>query len=283
MSIGIRLQDAQGQTLAQRADTAKSLGCGCVHLALNKVMGSEYTDPTLLTPGLAAYIRKQIAPMDLAALGCFLNLAHPYGSTAQEIQNKYIAHLRFARWAGAPLVVTETGNPNTDYHYDPVASHSEEALDVFIHRLAPVAKAAEKLGMVIAIKPVWRHIVYDGQRARRVLDAIDSPNLQVALDPVNLLAKENMDRKDQVMDEALDLLMPDIAMLHIKDYLVEGVPRAVAAGEGLMDFRHIFERLAPKKPFIHIALENTTAENAARALQHVRTQWQEAGGQQVDA
>ena len=119
--------------------------------------------------------------------------------------------------------------------------------------------------------------------ARRVLDAIDSPNLQVALDPVNLLAKENMDRKDQVMDEALDLLMPDIAMLHIKDYLVEGVPRAVAAGEGLMDFRHIFERLAPKKPFIHIALENTTAENAARALQHVRTQWQEAGGQQVDA
>lgn len=283
MSIGIRLQDARGQTLAQRADAARALGCGCVHLAMNKVLGSEYMDPALLTPGLAAHIRRQLAGLDLAELGCHLNLAHPYGSTAQEIQNKYIAHLRFARWAGAPIVGTETGNPNTDYHYDPVASHSEEALDVFIHRLAPVVAAAEKLGMVIAIEPVWRHIVYDGRRARRVLDAIASPNLQVILDPVNLLAKENMDRKDQIIDEAIDLLMEDIAMLHVKDYLVEGVPRAVAAGEGLMDFGPIFARLAPKKPYLHITLKNTLPDNAARALQHVRTLWQQAGGKQEDA
>lgn len=50
---------------------------------------------------------------------------------------------------------------------------------------------AEKLGVIVAIEPVCRHIVNNAKRARKVLDAIDSPNLQIIFDPVNLLDESN--------------------------------------------------------------------------------------------
>lgn len=40
---------------------------------------------------------------------------------------------------------------------------------------SPVVEYAEKLGVIVAIEPVCRHIVNNAKRARKVLDAIDSP------------------------------------------------------------------------------------------------------------
>ena len=44
-----------------------------------------------------------------------------------------------------------------------------------------------------AIAVSYTHLVYDAKRARTVLDEIGSPNLQILLDPVNLLNMENVD------------------------------------------------------------------------------------------
>ena len=70
-------------------------------------------------------------------------------------------------------------------------SFTEEALEIFIKNLRPVVEYAEKLGVIVAIEPVCRHIVNNAKRARKVLDAIDSPNLQIIFDPVNLLDESN--------------------------------------------------------------------------------------------
>lgn len=53
------------------------------------------------------------------------------------------------------------------------------------------------MGVIIAIEPVVRHIVYDAKRARKVLDAINSPNLMIIFDPVNLLDESNCDRHQE--------------------------------------------------------------------------------------
>ncbi len=277
MSVGIRLHDAAGRDFRERAASAKRMGFGSVHLALSKLFDRRYMDPAALTPGLAGRLRDDLAPLRVAVLGCYLNLARPDERTWREDVKTYAACLRFSAWLQAGVVGTETGNPNAEYRFDPLASHTEETLGLFLDRLAPVVEVAGKLGAVLAIEPVWSHIVRDARRARRVLDAFRSPNLQLILDPVNLLSEDNFDRRGAVLDEAAELLAGDAAVLHIKDCVMEGGRlRAVAAGDGQVDWRPFFGRIAPLKPDADLILENTLPENAARAKRCVETLWEEA-------
>lgn len=274
MNIGIRLHDTAPGTLEQRAEAAAGQGFGCVHLALSKVLDSRYMQPAALTPGLAAFVKKAIHPLDTAVLGCYLNLAHPDGDALANIQAQYIAHLRFAAWLGAGVVGTETGNPNAQYKYEPDRSHSQEALDMFIKGLTPVVQAAEKLGSVLAIEPVYTHIVCDARRAKQVLEHFQSPNLQIIMDPVNLLHETNLAQRDTIIIEAAELLLDDIAVLHVKDYVMEdGRMQAVAAGTGEMRYDNLFKLLADKKPQLFMTLENTEPHNARKARKHVETIW----------
>ena len=47
------------------------------------------------------------------------------------------------------------------------------------------------MGVIMAIEPVYKHIVCNPIRARKVLVTIASPNLQIFFDPVNLLDISN--------------------------------------------------------------------------------------------
>ena len=73
--------------------------------------------------------------------------------------------------------------------------------------------------MIFAIEPVARHSVYDPKTCRRVLDEIGSHNLQVLFDPVNMLDLENVDHREEVFQEAIELLGKDMAMVHLKDFV----------------------------------------------------------------
>ena len=118
------------------------------------------------------------------------------------------------------------------------------------------------MGVVMAIEPVWKHIVYNPARARRVLDEIASPNLQIILDPVNLLDYCNYKDQVAIVDEAIDVLGPDVAMVHLKDFIPEdGKLRSVGCGLGQMDYTSILKFMKERKPYIHATLEDTTPEN----------------------
>ena len=273
IQFGLRLHDAEKLPLEEQLKAVRGQGFTCVHLALSKIQGMT-ADPSALTPGYAMYLRHafETAGLDIAVLGNYLNLATPDEGALKKNQEKYTAHLRFASMLGAGVVGTETGNPNTDYKYDPERSHSDEALETFITNLRPVVKDAERFGVMMAIEPVWRHIVYSPARARTVLDAIDSPNLGIIFDPVNLLDESNVDRRDEVFQEAMTLLEKEIMVIHIKDFKKEtGVTTCMAAGLGDMDYTPILKFAKEKKPFIHATLENTKPDNAAQALAYLRS------------
>lgn len=275
MSIGIRLHDTAPGSLQQRAQAAKEQGFDCVHLALSKVLEPKYMQPAALTPGLAAHVKQALNPLHTAVLGCYLNLAHPDKDVLKNIQAQYIAHLRFANWLNVGVVGTETGNPNAQYRYEPDKSHTQEALELFIEGIEPVVKAAKQLGAVLAIEPVYTHIVSNAQRAKQVLDHFQSPNLQIILDPVNLLHETNLAACDTIVFDAAKLLLDDIAVLHVKDYVLDnGKMKAVAAGTGMMRYEALFELLADKKPHLFMTLENTLPDNARQAGDFVRELWQ---------
>jgi len=270
MQLGIRLHDIntglgpQMQTMEERAKKAREEGFSCVHLAYSKVIKGYTFDACALTEGLGRYTKRvfEREGLDVAVLGCYLNLAHPDPEKLKEIQSRYFAHLRVASVLGASVVGTETGAPNAEYKMD-ANTHSKEALETFIKGLAPVVECAEKYGVSMAIEPVWKHIVCTPERARIVLDAIGSPNLRIIFDPVNLLCPENTSRRDEIFAKTIELLGDDIAVVHLKDYVPEGNDlKSIAAGTGEMDYTEILRFMKARKPYIQATLENTNNENA---------------------
>ncbi len=264
MQIGIRFHDTVELPFEERLTEIKKQGFSCVHIALSKVPGFT-ADPMALTPGYAMYLRDAFrrADLDVAVLGCYLNLANPDSVQLSAIQEKYMAHIRFASLLGCGMVGTETGAPNVNYSYDKETCHSKEALETFITNLRPVVEYAEKMGVIVAIEPVYRHIVYSPQRAREVLDRIGSPNLQIIYDPVNLLWTDNYDRRYEVFEEAHDLLGKDICMIHLKDcVLTENGVKSMGCGLGELDYSSIVKFALDNKPFIQATLEDTTPDVA---------------------
>lgn len=283
MQIGIRLHDVnaglapEAQTMEARAAKAREEGFSCVHLAFSKVIRGVAFDECALTEGLAFHTKRVFAQngLDVAVLGCYLNLAHPDPAKLRDIQSRYYGHLRVAALMGAGVVGTETGAPNPEYKMD-ADTHTDGALDTFIRGLAPVVECAEHWGVSLAIEPVWKHIVYDADRAVKVLDAIKSPNLRIILDPVNLLYPGNADRKERVIGDAIDKLGDRVAVVHLKDFARDGDElRSIAAGTGEMDYTQILRFMKERKPYIQATLENTTNDNAVQARELLQRLYEE--------
>ena len=278
MQLGIRLHDIKKAPLEERLAIAHEQGFACGHLALAKVISEYPVNDGALTPGFALYLKKLFAKneLDVAVLGCYLNLANPNEESIAKIKRRYLTNIRFASLLGAGVVGTETGAVNEEYKFEE-RNHSDEALDIFIRNIRPVVEYAEKMGVILAIEPVAKHIVCNPKRARRVLDEIASPNLQIIFDPVNLLDHSNYQNREEIFAEAIDLLGEDIAMVHIKDFVVKDNELvSVAAGTGEMDYSQIIRFMKEKKPYIHATLENTVPENAVAAREYIQNLWDQA-------
>ena len=278
LQLGIRLHDVNGngtgeeKTMEARAEKARLEGFSCVHLAYQKVISGVSFDAAALNEGLACYTKGVFRKneLDIAVLGCYLNLAHPDESELKKIKSRYFGHLRVASILGCSVVGTETGAPNAQYKLD-ANTHSKQALDTFIRNLAEVVECAEHWGVSMAIEPVWNHIVYNADRAVEVLKAIQSPNLRIILDPVNLLCMENADDREAIIKDAFDKLCDDIAVVHLKDFVRrDGRLVSVAAGTGEMNYENILRFVKERKPFIQATLENTSNDNAVQAREFIQ-------------
>ncbi len=277
MQLGIRLHDTTRLPFAERIADVHRLGFACGHLALAKVIDEFPTTDEALTPGLAMYIKNVFAEnhVDIAVLGCYLNLADPRQESLEQTVHRYMAHIRFASWLGCGVVGTETGAPNETYSFTPEC-HTEEALQLLLKNVRPVIKYAEQMGVVFAIEPVYRHIVWNPRQARRVLDEIASPNLQIIFDPVNLLDMANYQDREAVIGEAIELLGPDIAMVHLKDFCIEdGKMISLGCGLGEMDYTDILRFMKERKPYIHATLEDTKPENNQQVREFILRKYEE--------
>ena len=270
MNIGIRLHDTAPGTLKERLAFAKAQGFSCAHTALSKVLDDfAMTDaPEKLTPDYAAAFRQEFeeAGMECAVLGCYLNLADPNPERRAATQEIYKAHLRFAAMTGARVVGTETyANPESGFS-DPAGN--EEAFRLFLDSLWPVVRYAEETGALLAVEPVWYHIVSTPERAARMLEEVPSANLRVILDAVNLLSSRTAGQAEDIIRRAVSLLGDRIEILHMKDYVINGEEMdACACGLGSMRYEQLLSFAASRD--LPMTLENTVPENAEDARKYL--------------
>ncbi len=277
LRLGIRFHDTADVPFEERVLCAKEQGFSCVHIALSKIKDLP-ADIKALTPGYANYLKENFdkAGLSVAVLGNYLNLCDPDPDRLKGILKKYEAHIRFASYLRAGVVGTETGAPNSAYDCsDREAVRSEEAYVTFRENVKTVVSYAEHYGVTFAIEPVYKHIIYSPERARRLLDEVGSENLRIIFDPVNLLDPDRLEERDEVLGKAMELYPEEIAVIHLKDFIPEKREdgsinmKPCGCGLGAMTYDDIIEFAVKQKPFIEATLENTTPSDATECRKHI--------------
>lgn len=273
--LGMRAHDIGPGSVEELAEKLAKTNLKCIQLALPKAINNISFKPGTFSPGLARYVRKALEAkdIDVAVLGCYINFMHPDLKERRKEFEKFKEHIRFAREFGAVIVGTESGSYNPDFSFND-KNHTGEALAEFLTGLKELVQEAEKYNVIIGLEGVTKYVVNSPERIRQVLDIIDSNNLKIILDPVNLLSYENYKQQDEIIKKCFELFADDIMAVHIKDFVVEGNNiREVAAGEGNGEFNFelFFELLKEHKPHVEVLMENTTPSTVEKCARHVMT------------
>lgn len=270
--LGVRAHDFGKLPIDQLAATIAAKGFTSVQLALAKAIEGLNSETGGLSPGLARHVRHAFERQGvaIAVLGCYFNPIDPDKDRRAQHMARFKEHLRFARDFGCSVVATETGSRNADWSFHP-DNASEAALADLTDHIGELVQEAEKFGVFVCIEAVTRHVVSTPQRMRRVLDTINSPNLQVLFDWVNLLSIENYRDQAQVIDESFALFGDRIQVIHAKDYAVENNElKPVPIGEGQIEFQRLFHHLNSKKHYIDVLLEETTPSTVDESVGHLQ-------------
>lgn len=280
LRLGVRGHDMPVAPFEEWAKSISDAGFSCTQLALGKAIHDFSVSKEAMTSGMADYMKQVFEKnqVEVAVLGCYLNMANPDKAQLDKVMNTYMHHIRFAKFLECGMVGTETGEVNTEYKFTP-ENHTDAALHSMIENLKRIVEYAEKMGVCVGIEPVYKHIMCNVERTRKVLDAVNSPNLRVILDPINLLNVENEMQHEKIVEEAFDVLGEEIDAIHIKDYIVKDgniVYEPLAVGEGKFNIPHLLGILKKKKPYISVLLEASTAENRQASCDYIRKCYKEA-------
>ena len=259
MNIGIRAHDIENRPLEELVKEIAGKGFTSVQLALSKSFDDINTARGSLSPGLAHYIGSAFASNDIqiAVLGCYFNMIHPDLVERRNGIERFKEHIRFARDFGCSIVATETGNVHPEISYTEENFREEPFLEV-VESVRELVQEAEKFGVIVGIEAGVNHPVYSPKVMKRLLDAIDSNNLQVILDPVNLLTIDTYEKQDEIFQEAMELFGDRVVILHAKDFIIENNQLLMTAvGKGLLNYEYILKTIKRKKPYINILLEET--------------------------
>ncbi len=273
-NLGLRAHDfGQGtpEEIAQAIGQYKP--AKCIQLALAKSFPFIKEEAGQLSPGFANHVRDAFRAQDIqiAVLGCYINPIHPDPEIKEQSLLRFEEHLRFARDFGCAIVGTETGSKNPDCTYHP-ESQTEESFLELVEAVKRLAKTAEKYGSIVGIEGVaHNHTIHTYDKMLRMLELVDSPNVQVIYDPVNFFPPDQTHNQQALMDEAFEKFGDRIVAIHSKDYILkDGLKWGdLPAGTGEMDSAHLFKLLKDKKPGIQIILEATGHEKAEETLAYL--------------
>ena len=267
-NIGIRAHDMGNFPLEQLAKEIANKGLSCVQLALAKSFSEFNTGLGSLSPGFATYIGHSFSKenVQIAVLGCYINMIHPDGTERQNQLERFKEHIRFARDFGCSIVGTETGSviPNLGYTQE---NYGEESYQEVVKSVRELVQEAEKFGVIVGIEGGINHPIHNPVKMKRLLDDIPSNNLQVIYDPANFINHINFDQQEEVMAEAIALFGNRIVVLHAKDFIIENDKvKMVPVGTGQLNYDFLFKHLKKQKPFINILIENTQEPYISKSI-----------------
>lgn len=270
VEFGLRGHDISRVSLEDMVRKAEELGITRVQFAMRVTMSDVKWQNGMFSFGFADYIKRTLDEKGIrvSVLSSYINLTEM--NEAQEGQ--FIDALKFASVIGAGMVGSETGNMDSE---GPV--NSEEAYIKVVNNVRHLADIAEKLGVMIGIEPVSIHTICSVEMLKRLIDDVNSPNICVIFDLVNILTNDNFKDYKHIIKSAFDLLGDRISAIHLKDVKFEdGKIVRATPGEGDIDFNYYFNLIKEKKPHLDIILDELPSSQYKEVTEKLQKIWDEA-------
>ena len=196
----------------------------------------QYHVPT--SPSLAevreAMDSRQIT---ISALGGTYNMIDP------DVEKRHagLQMLRSVAEKCAPMgtsvitICTGSRDPDSMWRAHP-DNNSAAAWRDLVKSMRQALEVAEEYEVTLAFEPEVANVVDSAQKARRLIDEMQSPYLKVCMDGANIFHKGELPKMREILDEAFELLGDHIALAHAKDLDTDGQAGHLAAGTGLLDY-----------------------------------------------
>ena len=111
-----------------------------------------------------------------------------------------------------------------------------EAWRDLITSMTQALEIADESNVTLGVEPEVANVIDTAAKARRLLDEMRSPRLKIILDAANLFRAGDLARQPAVLNEAFDLLGPDLVLAHAKDLSRDGEAGHQAAGTGALNY-----------------------------------------------
>ena len=166
----------------------------------------------------------------------------------------FVESIKYAKFMNAGVVGLETGFVGEECI--PENNQTEESYRYLLSNMKVLRDAAEKLGVMIAVEAVSCFVINSPERMLRLVNDLNSPNIVVIFDLLNLLTTENYMQQYEIIDSAFELLGDKIAVIHLKDFKIDDNQlKQCPIGEGMLNISKILSIIKAYKPNIPVILE----------------------------
>lgn len=266
LNIGLRGHDVEAEDLSELSVKLKEYGISNVQLVLKK--SCKGFKEGMFSPSFAKKIGETFTKnnIEISVLGCYINPANTNKQVLEQDMAYFVESLKYAKFLNAGVVGLETGFVGDACI--PENNQTEEAYQYLLSNMKVLRDAAEKLGVMIAVEAVSCFVINSPEKMLRLLKDLDSPNILVIFDLLNLLTIENYKNQEKIIDTAFELLGNKISVIHLKDFIIEDNQlKQCPIGEGLVNIEKILSVIKTCKSNIPVVLEETTEDNLIQSLQ----------------
>ncbi|MCL5099389.1 MAG: sugar phosphate isomerase/epimerase, partial [Candidatus Omnitrophica bacterium] len=141
---------------------------------------------------------------------------------------------------------------------------SAEAWKDLMASLGEALEIAGQHTVNLGVEPEVGNVVNSARQARRLLDEMQSPRLRIIMDAANLFHPDELPRQRAMLDEAFDLLGPNIVLAHAKELRPDGHAGGLPLGTGVLDWDY-YLRLLDRNHFTGPLVMHGFAEHEAAA------------------
>ena len=245
MKIGIFSRTFNGSSFEKILDNIKSHHLYAVHLNLQCTGGESL--PEFIDDQLCKLVCKSFEErtMEMIAVSGTFNAIHPNRKVRDQLIDRTILLIERCRDLGTSTVSLCTGTRDSEnmWHNHP-NNNEPEAWQDLTTTLEKLLTVAENSNVVLGIEPEKANVINSAQKARRLLNQMQSRHLKIIIDGANLFAPNYLSNMRDVIYEAVELLGPDIIMAHAKDIPIEQTGNSYAAGTGALNWQFYFQALA---------------------------------------
>jgi len=237
MRLGIFAKTFVRPDLAATLDAVAACGLDCVQF--NFACAGLPSLPDKIQPMTLGLIVNELQrrSFSVAAVSGTFNMIDPDPSKRREGLRRLADMAPHCAVLAAPIITLCTGtrDPQDMWRAHP-QNNSPEAWHDLLVSMEEALKIAERNNVCLGIEPETGNVVNSAKKARRLLDELRSPLLKIVMDAANLFRPGDGARMEEILDEAFDLLGPDIALAHAKDFRDGAEIAPMAAGRGILDW-----------------------------------------------